>query len=232
MDFRNKNYIEKFSNIENTINSSNLTDYQKVTLLKQIEELIKKRKVVPTSLINLQKNLQRVQQNQTTASRMSSAFDKNRNTIVSGKKFANKKRKLEIELKKLEKNIPEYEIFDILNKSNIASPTLLKSRLNQAYSSDVKKLFNLQKDGKISPGQYADELLNLQTRYEKFAAEIDLYAKNIKDIVGRSLKQKEFQKLKKKLGEVDAEEVKTLQESNKKIKEFLEKNNISPDNPL
>ena len=37
MDFRNKNYIEKFSNIENTINSSNLTDYQKVTLLKQIE---------------------------------------------------------------------------------------------------------------------------------------------------------------------------------------------------
>lgn len=40
MDFRNKNYIEKFSNIENTINSSNLTDYQKVTLLKQIEELI------------------------------------------------------------------------------------------------------------------------------------------------------------------------------------------------
>ena len=40
MDFRNKNYIDKFSNIENTINSSNLTDYQKVTLLKQIEELI------------------------------------------------------------------------------------------------------------------------------------------------------------------------------------------------
>ena len=199
---------------------------------EQIRELEKAKKVVPTSLRNLQKNLQLVQQNQTTASRMSSAFDKNRNTIVSGKKFANKKRKLEIELKKLEKNIPEYEIFDILNKSNIASPTLLKSRLNQAYSSDVKKLFNLQKDGKISPGQYADELLNLQTRYEKFAAEIDLYAKNIKDIVGRSLKQKEFQKLKKKLGEVDAEEVKTLQESNKKIKEFLEKNNISPDNPL
>ena len=199
---------------------------------EQIRELEKAKKVVPTSLRNLQKNLQSVQQNQTTASRMSSAFDKNRNTIVSGKKFANKKRKLEIELKKLEKNIPEYEIFDILNKSNIASPTLLKSRLNQAYSSDVKKLFNLQKDGKISPGQYADELLNLQTRYEKFAAEIDLYAKNIKDIVGRSLKQKEFQKLKKKLGEVDAEEVKTLQESNKKIKEFLEKNNISPDNPL
>ena len=40
MDFRNKNYIEKFSIIENTIISSNLTDYQKVTLLKQIEELI------------------------------------------------------------------------------------------------------------------------------------------------------------------------------------------------
>ena len=40
MDFRNENYIEKFSNIENTINSSNLTEYQKITLLKQIEELI------------------------------------------------------------------------------------------------------------------------------------------------------------------------------------------------
>jgi len=40
MDFRNNNYRDKLSNIENTINSSNLTEYQKVTLLKQIEDLI------------------------------------------------------------------------------------------------------------------------------------------------------------------------------------------------
>ena len=201
-------------------------------LNEQIKELEKAKKVVPTNLRNLQKNLQLVQQNQTKVARMSAGYDRNKNKIISGKKFANKKRKFEKELIDLEKNIPEYEIFDILNKSNIASPTLLKSRLNQAYKSDIDKLFKLQKSGKISPGQYADEFLNLQTRYEKFAAEIDLYAKNIKDIVSKSLKRKEFQKFRKKIGKVDAEKVKTLEESNKKIKEFLEKNNISPDNPL
>ena len=40
MDFRNKDYIEKFSKIENTINSSDLNEYEKVTLLKDIEYLV------------------------------------------------------------------------------------------------------------------------------------------------------------------------------------------------
>ena len=40
MDFRNRNYKSKLSQIEQTINLSDLTKFQKVTLLKQIEDLI------------------------------------------------------------------------------------------------------------------------------------------------------------------------------------------------
>ena len=179
-------------------------------LEKQIKELEKAKKVVPTSLRNLQKNLQLVQQNQTTASRMSSAFDKNKNKIISGKKFANKTRSEKLAKKryddfdKLLNEVDEYKIFDILDKNNIANPNLLKTRLNKAYGLDIKKLIKLQKNGKISPGQYADEYLNLTTRYEKAAAEIDLYAKNIKDVVGKSLRQKEYQRLYKNLQKVDS----------------------------
>jgi len=40
MDFRNKDYQDKFEEIENTINLTNLSEYQKVTLLKDIERLV------------------------------------------------------------------------------------------------------------------------------------------------------------------------------------------------
>ena len=40
MDFRNRNYKRKFEELEKTINLSDLTEFQKVTLLKQIEDLI------------------------------------------------------------------------------------------------------------------------------------------------------------------------------------------------
>ena len=193
-------------------------------LNEQIEELVKKRKLVPTSLLNLQKNLQRVQQNQTTASRMSSAFNKNRGKIVSGKKFANNKKIFEKELKNLEKGIPEYKIMEFLDKSNIASPTLLRNRLNKAYTSDINKLLKLQKDGKITPGQYVEEYFNLKTRYEKFLLEIDVYAKDVENIVGKSLKYNLYKKFKQKIP-------KSLEQSNKEINEFI-KENFSPDNPL
>jgi len=193
-------------------------------LNEQIEELVKKRKLVPTSLINLQKNLQRVQQNQTTASRMSSAFNKNRGKIVSGKKFANNKRIFEKELKALEKNIPEYKIMEFLDKNNIASPKLLRNRLNKAYTSDINKLLKSQKDGKITPGQYVEEYFNLKTRYEKFLLEIDIYAKDVENIVGKYLKSNLYKKFKQKIP-------KSLEQSNKEIREFI-KQNVSPDNPL
>ena len=191
---------------------------------EQIKELEKAKKVVPTSLRNLQKNLQLVQQNQTTASRMSSAFNKNRGRIVSGKKFANNKKIFEKELKNLEKGIPEYKIMEFLDKSNIASPTLLRNRLNKAYTSDINKLLKLQKDGKITPGQYVEEYFNLKTRYEKFLLEIDVYAKDVENIVGKSLKYNLYKKFKQKIP-------KSLEQSNKEINEFI-KENFSPDNPL
>ena len=193
-------------------------------LNEQIEELIKKRKVVPTSLINLQKNLQRVQQNQTTASRMSSAFDKNRGKITSGKKFANNKKIFEKELKKLEKGISEDQIIEFLNKSNITSPKLLKTRLNQGYKADADRLAKSLESGKITPGKYAEELLNLQTRYDKFLLELDVYVKDVEDIVGKYLRYNLYQKYKQPLP-------KSLKQSNKEINEFI-KQNVSPDSPL
>ena len=193
-------------------------------LNEQIEELIKKRKVVPTSLINLQKNLQRVQQNQTTASRMSSAFNKNRGKITSGKKFANNKKIFEKELKKLEKGISEDQIIAFLDKNNIASPKLLKIRLNQGYKADADRLAKSLESGKITPGKYAEELLNLQTRYDKFLLELDVYVKDVEDIVGKYLRYNLYQKYKQPLP-------KSLKQSNKEINEFI-KQNISPDSPL
>ena len=191
---------------------------------EQIRELEKAKKVVPTSLRNLQKNLQSVQQNQTTAARMTSGFEKNRNKIMSGKKFANNKRMFEKELKKLEKGIPEYKIMEFLNKNNITSPKLLKIRLNKGYQADADRLAKSLKSGKITEGEYATELLNLQTRYDKFLLELDVYVKDVEDIVGKYLKYNLYQKYKQPLP-------KSLQQSNKEINEFI-KQNFSPDSPL
>ena len=191
---------------------------------KQIKELEKAKKFVPQSLRNAKKNLELVKQNQTTAPRMSAGFEKNRNTILSGQRFAKNKRMFQKELKELEKNIPEYKIMEFLDKSNIASPTLLRNRLNKAYTSDINKLLKSQKDGTITPGQYVEEYFNLKTRYEKFLLEIDVYAKDVENIVGKSLKYNLYKKFKQKIP-------KSLEQSNKEIKEFI-KENFSSDNPL
>ena len=155
---------------------------------------------------------------------MSSAFDKNRNKIMSGKKFANNKKIFEKELKNLEKGISEDQIIEFLNKSNITSPKLLKTRLNQGYKADADRLIKSLKSGKISPGEYAEELLNLQTRYDKFLLELDVYVKDVEDIVGKYLRYNLYQKYKQPLP-------KSLKQSNKEINEFI-KQNISPDSPL
>ena len=111
-----------------------------------------------------------------------------------------------------------------LDKSNIASPTLLRNRLNKAYTSDINKLLKSQKDGKITPGQYVEEYFNLKTRYEKFLLEIDIYAKDVENIVGKSLKYNLYKKFKQKIP-------KSLEQSNKEINEFI-KESFSSDNPL
>ena len=191
---------------------------------KQIKELEKAKEFVPQSLRNAKKNLELVKQNQTTAARMSAGFEKNKNTILSGKKFAKNKRMFEKELKNLEKGIPEYKIMEFLNKNNITSPTLLRNRLNKAYTSDINKLLKSQKDGKITPGEYVEEYFNLKTRYDKFLLEIEVYTKDVENIVGKSLKSNLYKKYKQPLP-------KSLQQSNKEIREFI-KQNVSPDNPL
>jgi len=113
---------------------------------------------------------------------------------------------------------------EFLNKNNITSPKLLKIRLNQGYRADADRLAKSLKSGKITEGEYATELLNLQTRYDKFLLELDVYAKDVENIVGKSLKSNLYKKYKQPLP-------KSLQQSNKEIREFI-KQNVSPDNPL
>ena len=149
---------------------------------------------------------------------------KNRNKIMSGKKFANNKKIFQKELKKLEKGISEDQIIEFLNKSNIDSPKLLKIRLNQGYKTELDRLIKLQKSGKISPGQYAEEVLNLQTRYDKFLLELDVYTKDVETLVGKYLKYNLYKKYKQPVP-------KSLEQSNKEINEFI-KQNFSSDNPL
>ena len=113
---------------------------------------------------------------------------------------------------------------EFLNKNNIASPKSLKIRLNKSYEADADRLIKSLNSGKITPGEYADKLLNLQTRYDKFLLELDVYAKDVENIVGKYLKSNLYQKYKQPLP-------KSLEQSNKEINEFI-KQNFSPDNPL
>ena len=89
---------------------------------------------------------------------------------------------------------------------------------------DISKLLKSQKDGKITPGEYVEEYFNLKTRYDKFLLEIEVYAKDVENIVGKSLKYNLYKKFKQPIP-------KSLQQSNKEIREFI-KQNVSPDNPL
>ena len=54
--------------------------------------------------------------------------------------------------------------------------------------------------------------------------EIDIYAKDVENIVGKSLKYNLYKKFKQKIP-------KSLEQSNKEINEFI-KQNFSPDSPL
>ena len=217
-----KNFFNRFG--KNKTKVPTVGDELAEEIARRIKEFQDKGKKVPSFLLKIQKDLNLQLQKQTQVERMSKAFDKNRKKILSGQKFANNKKMFEKELKNLEKGIPEYKIMEFLNKNNIASPTLLKTKLNQAYESDLQKLFKLQKDGKISPGQYADEYLSLQTRYEKFLLEIEVYTKDVEDIVGKYLKSNLYKKYKQPVP-------KSLEQSNKEINEFI-KQNFSPDSPL
>ena len=61
-------------------------------------------------------------------------------------------------------------------------------------------------------------------RYEKFLLEIEVYTKDVEDIVGKYLKSNLYKKYKQPVP-------KSLEQSNKEINEFI-KQNFSPENPL
>ena len=157
---------------------------------EQIKELEKAKKVVPTNLKNLQKNLKFAQQNQNTASRMSAAFDKNKTEIISGKKFANRKRQQEFLKKKQQQDIDkqfakttESTLDDFLKKNNLPDPFRLKRDAVDIYNAGRQDLL-IMKSRKVNPisqSSFEKAMKALQSRLNETNRQISEYARAIQE---------------------------------------------------
>ena len=157
---------------------------------KQIRELEKAKKFVPQSLRNAQKNLKLVQQNQNTAARMSAAFDKNKNKIISGKKFANRKRQQEFLKKKQQQDIDkefakttEFTLDAFLKKNNLPDPFRLKKEATEIFRAGERDLL-IMKSRKVNPisqSSFEKAMKALQSRLNETNRQISEYARAIQD---------------------------------------------------
>ena len=168
---------------------TNIDDILK-QLDKQIKELEKAKKFVPQSLRNAQKNLKLVQQNQNTTARMSAAFDKNKNKIISGKKFANRKRKQEFLKKKQQQEIDEqfaktteFTLDAFLKKNNLPDPFRLKKEATEIFRAGQEDLL-IMKSRKVNPisqSSFEKAMKALQSRLDETNRQISEYARAIQE---------------------------------------------------
>ena len=157
---------------------------------KQIRELEKAKKFVPQSLRNAQKNLKLMQQNQNTAARMSAAFDKNKNKVISGKKFANRKRKQEFLKKKQQQEIDEqfaktteFTLDAFLKKNNLPDPFRLKKEATEIFRAGQEDLL-IMKSRKVNPisqSSFEKAMKALQSRLDETNRQISEYARAIQE---------------------------------------------------
>tara|TARA_B100001989_G_scaffold245496_1_gene215337 strand:+ start:1879 stop:3042 length:1164 start_codon:yes stop_codon:yes gene_type:complete len=90
-----------------------------------------------------------------------------------------KKVRLENDLLKLEKNIPEFQIFQFMKKANLKSPTLLKSNLNKTYAKEYQKILKAYKQNKIGVQDMLEQTDTLRKAYDTNALRIDRYGEEI-----------------------------------------------------
>ena len=95
---------------------------------------------------------------------------------------AREQARLTKELKQLEKNIPEYEIFDFLKKVKLESPTSLKIDLNKSFQKEYQKIMKLYKQEKMSVLDMFEQTDALRKTYELEAIRIDRYGSEVKQI--------------------------------------------------
>ena len=181
---------------------TNIDDILK-QLDKQIKELEKAKKFVPQSLRNAQKNLKLMQQNQTTAARMAAGFDKNKNKIISGKKFANKKRQQEFLKKKQQKDIDEqfaktseFTLDAFLKKNNLPDPFRLKREATDIFRAGETDLL-IMKSRKVNPisqSSFEKAMKALQSRLDETNRQIGEYARAIQE-ASKSKGKVDLQKL-------------------------------------
>ncbi len=165
---------------------------------EQIKELEKAKKFVPQSLRNAQKNLQLVQQNQSTAARMSAGFNKNKNVIKKGKKDAQLANKLLNENKSFVKRETE-TIRDSINftkkmikediTKNPASAFENIQVARDSFARQIKSLENAIKIDKTLPKSRVRAMRQVIRELKKGNKEIDSLAKELGDKYPEILEQ-------------------------------------------
>jgi len=149
---------------------------------KQIKELEKARKFVPQSLRNAQKNLQLVKQNQTTASRMSAAYQNNKNIINKGQREAKLANKLLKENKLFVKRETETIRDSISFTRKMIKEDLTKNPVDafeniqvarQSFNLQIKSLKDLIKTNKTLPKGRVKAIRQVIAELKKAMKEID-----------------------------------------------------------
>ena len=102
------------------------------------------------------------------------------------------------ELKQIEKNIPEFEIYDFLKKVKLQSPDLIKSDLKRAYVRDYEIIMKRYKQNKIGVQDLLEQTDDLRKTYNFEADMVDRYGIEVKQIF------EAFKKIKKDSPQADS----------------------------
>ena len=190
---------------------------------KQIKELEKAKKFVPQSLRNAKKNLELVQQNQTTAARMSAGFEKNKNVIRRGQKDAQLANKILKENKAFVKRETETIRDSIAFTKKMIKQDLAKNPVDafenlqvarSTFTSRIQGLENLIKVDKTLPKGRVKAIRQVIAELKKANKEIDDITRELSDkypeILEEFQKNEEFMKILSGKSKLNQEQFKQL----------------------
>ena len=190
---------------------------------KQIKELEKAKKFVPQSLRNAKKNLELVQQNQTTAARMSAAFDRNKNVIRKGQRDAQLANRLLKENKAFVKRETETIKDGIAFTKKMIKQDLAKNPVDafenlqvarSTFTSRIQGLENLIKLDKTLPKGRVKAIRQVIAELKKANKEIDDITRELSDkypqILEEFQKNEEFMKILSGKSKLNQEQFKQL----------------------
>ena len=190
---------------------------------KQIKELEKAKKFVPQSLRNAKKNLELVQQNQTTAARMSAGFEKNKNVIRKGQKDAQLANKLLKENKAFVKNETETIKDSLAFTKKMIKQDLAKNPVDAfenlqvaraTFTSRIQGLENAIKTDKSLTKSRVKAIRQVIAELKKANKEIDDITRELSDkypeILEEFQKNEEFMKILSGKSKLNQEQFKQL----------------------